>query len=189
MIRFSVNKKTGFSCSGTSTILILDSKKRPFYYREGLTRPFAFNLPFGTYYSNVPLRKLDKPVFYTMPKLKRPYHFQRYPGKFKIIYANNPNKCSVNLDRGIIIFDNSFKHEPRFVRDFIKFHELGHYHYSGRDQESEVDCDTFAAYCMITIGYNPLQARVASRYSLGNNPESEMRKKANFNYLQSFRAI
>lgn len=171
----------------SNELLILDKNKTPFYYRNNLKNKFSFNLPCGTYYTNNNLVKLDKPVFYTKPKLKKRYHFKEYPKNFKILYSENPNKCSVDLNKGVIIFDNSFKTAPRFIKDFIKFHELGHYRYTGKGQQSEIDCDNFACYCMILIGYNPSQIMVASKNSLENTPLSLQRKQENFNYLQAFK--
>jgi hypothetical protein len=185
-MKFFVNQKKGFM-TNERELLILDKNKIPFYYRNNLNGKFKFNLPIGTYYSDTKLIELINPVFYTTPKLKNRYFFKEVPKKLKIIYAENPNKCSVDLDRGIIIFDNSFKEQPRFIKEFIKYHELGHYRYSGRGQESEKDCDNYSAYCMINKGYNPLQINVASKYSLGNNHLSIERKNNNFNYLQAFK--
>ena len=168
-------------------LIILDKNKIPFYYRNNLKGKYKFNLPLGTYYTNNTLLVLNNPVFYTTPKLKPSYHFRPFPKKFKIIYENNPNKCSVDLNRHVIIFDNSFKKSPRFIKDFIKFHELGHYKYTGRGQESEKDCDNFSSYCMIKVGYNPSQISVANKYTLGNEFLSIDRKENNFNYLQAFK--
>jgi len=185
-MQFKVNNKSGFS-SNDSEILILDKNKIPFYYRENNKLNFKFNLPIGTYYTENNLIELKKPCFYTTPKLKPFYYNKPFPKRFKIIYKDNPNKCSVDLSRAVIIFDKSFKSEPRFVKDFIKFHELGHYRYSGRGQESERDCDDFSTWCLIKIGYNPSQISVANRYTLGHNDSGTDRKINNFNYLQAFK--
>jgi len=185
-MKFKINKKTGFRCFDKE-LLILDKSGIPFYYLKNDNYEFKFNLPVGTYYTNNNLSKLPNSVFYSKPKLKDRYNFKKVPNGFKIIYSNNPNKCSVDLDKHIIIFDYSFKDKPRFERDFIKFHELGHYFYSGKGQQSEKDCDDFSAFCMIVIGYNPLQIRVASKYSLSNTKDGLERKTQNFNYLQSFK--
>ena len=185
---FVLDKKTGFFCK-VKDLLILDSKNIPFYYRANETRNQKFNLPSGKYNSDNLLFKLDKPVFYTKPKLKKRYVFKRYPKNFKIIYGVNPNKCTVDLNTNTILFDNEYLNAPRFITDFIKFHELGHYRYSGKGQQSEKDCDSFAAWCMIEAGYNPTQIRVAIKYSLSDGHLGIKRKIENFNYLQSFKAL
>ena len=185
-MKLVVKHKTGFSCIDNQ-LLIFDKNKIPFYFRDNNKTTFKFNLPVGTYYTENNLVKLNRPCFYTSPKLKPFYFNKTLPNRFKIVYENNPNKCSVDLTRGIIIFDNSFKNEPRFIKDFIKFHELGHYRYSGRGQESEKDCDNFSVHCMIKIGYNPSQINVASKYTLGENHLSVDRKINNTNYLQAFK--
>ena len=186
MKKFRVNRKSGF-VTNDKNLLILDKDMIPFYYRENLSGNYKFNLPLGTYYTENSL-SITRPNFYTTPKLKDRYFFKRYPNKFKIIYSENPNKCSVDIDRGIIIFDNSFREQPRFIKDFIKFHELGHYRYSGRGQESEKDCDNFAAYCMIQLGYNPSQVSVANKMSLSDDKHTSVERQINnFNYLQAFK--
>ena len=183
---FYNDKKNGFACY-QKNLLILDSKGIPFYFRENENRNQKFNLPNGKYETKNQLVQLRKPLYYTKPKLKARYVFKQYPKKFKIIFGKNPNKCTVNLRTNTILFDNEFKDSPRFVLDFIKFHELGHYRYSGKGQQSEKDCDDFAAWCMIEGGYNPSQIRVAITHSLSDGHLGGERKKQNKNYLQSFK--
>lgn len=185
-MKFKVKNKTGF-VTNERDLLILDKSKIPFYYRNGLTGNYRFNLPVGTYYTKSKITKLQKPCYYTTPGLKPAYYFKPFPKRFHIIYMTNPNKCSVDLNRAVIIFDKSFKKSPRFIKDFIKFHELGHYRYTGKGQTSEKDCDNFAAYCMIRIGYNPSQISVANKYTLGNDHYAIDRKINNNNYLQAFK--
>ena len=170
-------------------MLILDSNNVPFYFRENLKRNQRFNMPVGTYYSNGNLIELDKPVFYSKPKLKNRYTFRKYPEQFKISYGYNPNKCTVNLSTNEIFFDNEFLGAPQFVTEFIKFHELGHYRYSDKGQLSERECDNFAAYSMLVLGYNPTQIRVAIKYSLSNTHLGKDRKRQNFNYLKSIKSL
>jgi hypothetical protein len=80
---------------------------------------------------------------------------------------------------GIVIFDKSFKKEPKFVIDYILAHEYGHYFYSGRGNESEIDCDTFASNKLLKMGYNPSQLVTAGQSTLENTKENYIRKYIN----------
>lgn len=188
-MKFQVDTKTGFSTTDKE-LLIYDKSMIPFYFISGIKNLFRFNLPLGTYYTENKITQLDKPCYYSSPKVPEKYFFDiNYPENFKIIYRDNPNKCSVDLEKATIIFDTSYKKEPRFVRDFIKFHELGHFDYTGKGDQSERDCDLFAGNCMLKIGYNPTQIAAAQKYSLGQGGCSDMRKKSVANYLKRTKHI
>lgn len=94
------------------------------------------------------------------------------PKKVQLVFAPNPNKCSISLPDGIIICDPSLRRFPSFVLVFILFHEIGHYFY-----KSEEECDRFAAEEMHRRGYNPSQIDAATRFTL----EDTGRKACNFN--------
>jgi hypothetical protein len=187
-MKFRVKRKTGF-VTNDRTVKILDRDGLPFYYMENVGPNFKFNLPPGEFFTDNKLTELMVPVTYTMPPLKRRYNFMLAPKRFRYIYANNPNKCSVDLLRGLVIFDKSFEGFPRFVKAYIKYHELGHYRYSGKGQVSEKDCDDFSFNCMIKAGYNPAQVVTASEYTLENNLTGLDRKNNTFNYAYNFRQI
>lgn len=184
MTQFVIDRKTGFSTK-EKEFLILDKSKIPFYtFKNQRSEPFIFNLPTGIYYTDSQLSALPTPFKYKLPTLKERYFFKRFPSKFKIGYGNNPNKCTVDLNNATIFFDSSFKKYPRWVKDYIKFHELGHFMYSGRGDESEADCDVFACWCMIKVGYNPSQVAAARAMSLGNSPKLKNRDDAANNFLK-----
>lgn len=186
MYYFKVDKKSGFQ-SFDKNLLIIDSNDGiPFYFRPNENQNQKFNLPVGDYETQNKIYKLKKPIFYSLPKMKTRYNFQKYPTKLKIFFGYNPNKCTVDLDNHTILFDESFRNEPRFVIDFIKFHELGHFRYSGKGLQSEKDCDNFACLCMLIVGYNPSQIRTANEISLGNHLDANKRKRENLQYLKSF---
>ena len=76
---------------------------------------------------------------------------------------------------------------PLPVKDYIKFHELGHYFYSGEGNKSEILCDLFAKNCMLKCGYNPSQVRWAQNGTLSNMISSKIRKeKVNDKLKNSF---
>jgi len=78
---------------------------------------------------------------------------------------------------GLIYFDNQFKNEKTFIKDFVLNHELGHYRYLNEGQKSELNADAYAYNKMIEIGYNPSQIAVANFYVLSNKKSSLERKK------------
>lgn len=184
MFAFSVDRKTGFSTT-SKNFLILDKNKIPFYtWKNQRIEPFIFNLPTGDYFTSDPLTDLPSPFIYKLPTLKPRYFFKKFPNGFKISFGRNPNKCTVDLNNSTIVFDNSFRNYPRWVLDYIKFHELGHFMYSGRGDESEADCDVFACWSMIKVGYNPSQVAAARKMSLGDSPKLQNRNNASNNFLK-----
>ncbi len=185
-MEFLVDKKSGFVCY-ESPLIIYDSNGLPFYYRENIKKNQKFNLPEGNYSTQNFLVKLSKPVFYKLPKLKPRYVFIKYPDNFTEIYEPNPNKCTVDLDKATITYDTEYLDETRVIKAFIKFHELGHYRYSGHGQISERECDDFASWAMLQAGYNPSQVRYASEYSLGNDHLAKKRKDRNKKLLNKIK--
>lgn len=186
LVPFKVDKKNGF-VSDSDLVIILDEHKRVFYFKKRKGPNTRFNLPVGEYflfYGN--LKPLPAPVRYKIPNLPRPYAYSKKPPlKFKIIYCENKNKCSVDISKDTIYFDHSFKNYPRFIIQYIIRHEKGHYFYRGRGQQSELDCDKFAAVSMLESGFNPSQISAAVRFTLSNSLLSEHRKKSNFENVKN----
>jgi hypothetical protein len=122
----------------------------------------TFTLPAGTYTVN------GGHLIGRMKKRKghRTTNAPRFPipGKVRLVFAPNPNKCSISLPDGIIIADTSLRNAPAFVLVFILFHEIGHYFY-----QDEAECDRFAAEEMFRRGYNPSQIAIATELSM-NDP-------------------
>ena len=180
-MEFSIDKKTGFKAI-TETLIIL-CNDLPFFVKNDCTG-LKFNLPSGKYnLIEGQIIDLKQPIKYTLPKLKPRYVFRKSPKGFEVLFSKNPYKCTVDLSKNTITFDHSFKKEPIQVLDFVQFHELGHFRYSGKGLQSEIDCDNFSIYCMLQRGYNPSQIRYASMFTLSNSKESKKRKKEN--YLQT----
>lgn len=178
---FSIYKKTGFKALTEDLIILCNGL--PFFVKSNCNG-LKFNLPKGKYeLIEGQIIDLKEPINYTLPKLKGRYVFKKSPKGFKVLFDKNPYKCTVDLSNNTITFDNSFKKEPIQILDFVQFHELGHFRYSGKGLQSEIDCDNFAIYCMLKRGYNPSQIRYASQFTLSNSAESKKRKKEN--YLQT----
>lgn len=185
MQKFKVNEKTGFYCFD-AIVKIYDDRGILFYFKENKDGKIYFNLPKGVYSTFNTLSK-KAPRSYNLTKLPTANDKKELPKKFKIVYCENPHKCSVDNNRHIIYFDNSFKNMPLPIKDYIKFHELGHYFYSGQGNRSEILCDLFAKNCMLKIGYNPSQVRWAQSGTLSDSKTSlERKSKVNEKIKKSF---
>lgn len=165
MEKIRLLKKTGFVSD--VDIFIFDAEMKPFYFKRSNGKRIYFNLPKGKYFCKNEIHILNSPVKYKLPKLPKPEIKVVPPKTFpKIIYGNNPHKCSIFYAENKILFDNSFKDLPRFIISFIIYHEFGHFAYRGNGQQSEKNCDTFARYMMLKNGYNPSQVHFAIKYTL-----------------------
>lgn len=186
MRKLVVDKKTGFKIKDFyRPVIIRDERGILFYSTEDLLpRTTEFNLPAGTYFiDSGTFVSMSMPVPYTMIKLP-PAQRWFYPsvGNFPVKFINNPNKCSVDWDNRVILFDHSFKEKPLPVIDFILSHEIGHKYYPGQtvvngklENEGECYADWFAANRMIKKGYNPSQIGFAQLDSLSD----KQRKRKN----------
>ncbi len=130
-----------------------------------------FNLPAGSYKFDGLFTKLSFPVpvkNINLPLPERNINRKRY----EIIWGDNPNKCSIFYKEGVILFDNSLKSKPLYVKYGIYYHELGHHWY-----KTESKADLFAAKKMLDKGFNPSQIGLVVLESLSDKPESYERKK------------
>lgn len=181
---FEVLGKIGLLCND-SEIFIYDANGSIFYYKENKERKnIKFNLPKGNYESKNNLKQIE-PLKYKFAKLSKPYNTSILPEKFITSFGVNPHKCTVDLNKGTVLFDNKYKDAERYTLDYIIFHELGHYFYYGKGQKSEIDCDKFAANCMLSLGYNPPQIRAAQFYTLSENEDAKERKNEIYNLTKS----
>ena len=85
----------------------------------------------------------------------------RLPRKVVLRFGVNPNKCSIDLRRGVVLCDPSFRDLPEFALVFVLFHEIGHYFSADEDA-----CDRYAAEQMAAQGYNPSQIYSAARMTM-----------------------
>lgn len=166
MIRLSLDKKTGFTSSLPFNIY---DERGILFYSSSFTNKIQngesllFNLPPGKYLYNGVLRQLDRPI--NIPLKKLPPKERRIKKKrYKIEYGDNPNKCTIFYDKGLILFDKSFLKLPLFVRWNIYFHELGHHFY-----KTEKYADLYAYNKMIKAGFNKTQIGKTSLLTLSNN--------------------
>lgn len=183
---FEVSKKSGF-VSKSDVLIILDQNKKVFYFKIKKGKETRYNLPKGNYFLfKGDFEALPKPIVYKQMVLPAPYAYTKQPPKrFKVVFTDNPNKCSVDLKNDTVYFDNTFKNYPRYVIEYILAHEKGHYFYRGRGQKSELDCDKYAAAYMLNKGYNPSQISAAVRFTLGNSKNSTERKNENWENIKN----
>jgi len=180
MKELKLEEKTGFS--STLPFTIYDLKDNVFYSSD-FTQHISngerldFNLPAGEYKYDGSFIKLDSPVpvkNIILPPKER--HIAG--GRYDIQFGDNPNKCTIFYEKKLILFDNSFKNKPMYVKYAIYFHELGHHWY-----RTEKKADLFATKKMLDLGFNPSQIGLASIDSLSDKPDSYDRKMRTVNLL------
>lgn len=171
-----LEQKTGFQSIMPFTILDRNGK---LFYDDTFTKHIArgeklrFNLPMGIYKYDGNFIKLDKPIEtlkVPMPLFERIYPKQRY----KIEFGENPSKCTIYYDKSLILFDNSFKDKPLYVKYLIYYHELGHHFY-----KTESKADFYAAKKLLELGFNPSQIGRACLDSLGEKSYERKIKMVN----------
>lgn len=162
-----LSAKTGFLTSVPFTVW--DKEGNLFYsseftdhIRSGKT--LRFNLPFGIYRYDGSFVKLDSPL--SIATITLPAKERKLNGagkKYKIVFGDNPNKCTIFYGPGVILFDRSFLRSPLYVRYGIYFHELGHHFY-----KTEWKADLYATKKMLDYGFNPSQIGRVGLMSLSN---------------------
>lgn len=175
MMTLALEQKTGFETS--LPFEIFDITGQIFYnsdftdhIRQG--KKIQFNLPAGEYKYNGSFIKLDKPVEHkkiTLPKKER--HLPGSKKQYQVIFGKNPNKCTIYYKAGLIIFDESFKNVPMFVRYAVYYHEIGHHFY-----RTESKADLYATKKMLDLGFNPSQIGMAGLMSLSENSYNRQEK-------------
>lgn len=125
-----------------------------------------FYLPKGEFSSNHFIKQISGSL--KQPKIllpKREHFYNHDFNKFKIIFGENKHKCSIFHDDKIILFDNSFLNKPKYIIDFILFHEMGHNYY-----ETEYKADLYSVAKMLKDGYNISQI-IKAPFSMSENQE------------------
>lgn len=172
MRKITVNKKTVFF-THDKPLNIYDERGLLFYSSD-FVKKFKgfFSLPRGVYYTNNRLQlssmKINSYEKIQLPKIER--DLKHDWDTFKIIFDDNPNKCSINHKTKTITYDNSFKKQPLYILYFILFHEMGHNYY-----QSEIGADIFAVKKMLKEGFTPSQIGLSPLKSLSKS--SDFRKK------------
>jgi len=178
MRELNLTKKTGFKVLEPSTpINIRDYRGIMFYSTESILPVYTFNLPSGKYLvdsgSFIPM---SNPVSFKleslpMPETALPQSIQ----DFKIVFAENPNKCSIFWREKLIVFDTSFEDRSLPELYFIYFHEMGHSKYGFNRlytmKQAEAFCDMFASNAMLRMGFNPSQIMAAPKNTLSNRQD------------------
>lgn len=178
-----VDKKSGFKSD--SPMVVIYHRGQAFYAKKNRGKGLRFNLPPGHYDVIAGRVYPGKVVDYPFIKNSQPNDITRFPNDLDISFIDNPKKCSVDLRRGKIYFDHSFRTMPRYVLMYVAGHELGHYYFKGRGQQSEKDCDTFSSNMMLAMGYNPSQINAAIKQALGGHYLSKCRKQYNLEKLKT----
>ena len=168
-----LEEKTGFSSIMPFTIYEMNGQV---FYSSEFTdhiskgQRLEFNLPAGEYKYDGSFIKLPFPI--SMVSVNIPLPERNITKKrYEIRFGNNPNKCTIFYDEGVILFDDSFKNKPLYIKYHIYFHELGHHWY-----KTEWKADLYSAKKMLEKGFNPSQIGLANLESLTNKPDSYDRK-------------
>jgi hypothetical protein len=136
----------------------------------------VFSLPKGEYFSDYTF-KVVRRLSRKRIKLLKPERNKKHNwSDFKILFASNPNKCTIDHIKKLIVFDDSFKDKPQYQLIFILLHEKGHNFY-----KTEHKADWFAVRGMWMRGYNKSQIGLAPLLTLSE--KSNYRKKKVINYL------
>jgi len=164
--RIFVTEKTGFKIKDPSVpVVIRDPRGLLFYSTEDLLpRVKYFNLPAGEYFvDSGDFAKATFPRDFKLSRLNYPDRVYESTGDFDVIFASNPNKCTIFWDEKKIVFDKQFENKSIPETMFILYHEMGHRYY---DDENE--SDLYASNMMKVRGYNPSQIALAQMYSLSS---------------------
>lgn len=185
----TVTTKTGFRITHPEyPVNIRDCRGVLFYTTEPqVPRIHEFNLPQGRYLvDSGHFKPMAAPVDYPLKKLPPRERDRPVPYNFKLIWGDNPNKCTVVWSntpymgqpkpypeiplKQFILFDKSLEDYRLPELYFILYHEYGHAKY-----KTEKFCDLDAYNRMIVKGFNPTQIGMAQIDSLSS--EQERRKQ------------
>lgn len=162
-----LSEKTGFEASGSVRVLYPDGSV---FYAIDKKGPFQFNLPKGRYIFQTPVKRLARPVVFQFKSKRKVEKNIPLPGikDLKIEYGDNPNKATIFLKEFRILFDNQFKTAAPVIKDYLLYHEIGHFLY-----KSEEFADEFAQESLIRLGYPESLVYKASRDTLSpGNPRA-----------------
>ena len=163
MKRLILEDKSGFLAD--SAFSIYDLKGNEFYTSDFTNKikngeTLRFNLPAGEYEFTGRFYKLPEAIKQRQIKLPPRERYIKQK-RYKIIFGENPNKCTIYYKLGFILFDNSFKEAPLYTKFDIYFHELGHHFY-----KTEKYADLYAAKKMLDYGFNISQIGRVSVFAL-----------------------
>ena len=154
-MKLNVDRLTGVR--STTPVRIYDSEMSLFYYNEPKGGDLFFNLPTGNYFVESGDLNFCEPLKFSKIENIAPTRSLKRPERMEIYIGENPHKCSVYQEKGIILFDRNFYESLGVLgREFIYNHEMAHFDYDGSEAE-EIACDVYAANQMLENGYNPSQ--------------------------------
>lgn len=173
-----VNRKTGFKITDpTIPVNIRDHRGIMFYTTEPIMPVYEFNLPAGNYMVDSGFFKpMFAPIEFKKQKLPIPENFFSIPPYgFEIMFADNPNKCTIFWKERTIVFDKQFLDVPLPDLFFIYFHEIGHSKFGYETRytaaQSEAYCDLFSSNKMLDMGFNPSQIMLSPKNTLSSKQE------------------
>ena len=165
MYNISVKNKSSFIAPVSGSIYTFGGE---LFYLFKANKPFS--LPKGEYSITSNIKSI-KHNFETQPIFYPPEKNIEFKGIKQFVLEENPNKCSIYVELGLIIADKNFWHNINIVqKHFIIGHELGHYFYY-----SEHKADAYSSAIMLLMGFNPSQISSAVSSTLIN----EFRKNEN----------
>jgi hypothetical protein len=178
---YNLPTKTGFR-SMAPIVAVYTKDYEPFYIKNRVGQDYIyFNLPKGEYIIESTVERLSKPVNYKLPPLPKYERVIKKPKKdIDIYFVTNPNKCSIDLVKGIIYCDLSIKAKSSAEQMFVLYHELGHYYY-----KTESYCDIYASRELIKLGFNPSQLYFSVNGCLSDR--SSERKEAIYNFAKKIK--
>lgn len=168
MKNLTLTQKTGFSSLLPFKIFDVNGS---LFYSDTFTdkiengKRLFFNLPKGSYKYEGIIIKQPQPVKHkeiVLPKPQRNIENKNY----RIIFKDNPNKCTIYYKLGLIVFDNALKKIPLFMKVNIYYHEMGHHLY-----KDEHLADLYAAKKMLEIGFNSSQIGLSNIINLSDKQE------------------
>ena len=163
--KLELKRKTGFKINNPEVpVIINDYRGKVFYNNSELKNRTAFNLPKGIYFiKSGNFSMLERPVLYKKNKLPLPERLRAWPFDFKVIFAFNPQKATINWTHKVIIFDNRLRDKSLPELYYILFHEFAHSKF-----KTETLTDALAENMMINFGFNPSQIAKAPITSLSD---------------------
>lgn len=166
MRKLFVSKKTGYLIKDTlHPVIIRDQRGLLFYSTEAMEgRTKVFNLPPGIYFVDQgTFNPMPFPVNFPMAKLPPKERNYKPPFDFKVMFGNNPNKCTIRWAEKTIFFDRKLKDITIPELWFILFHEYAHAVY-----KTERYADLLSGNLMKQRGFNPSQIGTAPLTSLSS---------------------
>lgn len=164
-------------------IRIYDEEGDLFYLYDNPTgRTIAFNLSCGEFFTENDIEELPRAIKYVCPELPKPDK-NIIPKEMTFHVGYVPQKARIDVNRGIVLIDNTINEKSKPFKAFVLLHEVGHNFYNGGVHEHY--CDIFAAKQMLEkFGFNQSQVYLAHEFCLSDATKSINRKDYLHNYLQ-----